>query len=700
MPARHVVVDGSNIATEGSSLPTLKQLDEAVREFLTENPDDIVTVVVDATFGHRIPVEERKRFEQAELEADVVSPPAGAIGRGDAFLLRVADKVGAVVLSNDSFQEFHGEYEWLFDKGRLIGGKPVPGVGWIFTPRSPVRGPKSRESVKEAKRKRRPDRPEEPDESGLDMAAERTRSRGGERKLQRAIAVAVEEAVEPAKEGNKRRRRRRGGEQPSEPLNEPFSFISFIAAKQLGDEVEGTVEEFSSHGAFISVDGARCYLPLSAMGDVPPRSAREVLRKGETRTFVVQAFDAMRRGIELAMPGFAHPAGTPTAETIEAEIHREEVVGEVSQPTPVPARPRSSRRAAPDLAPGGPIGDEAAPARRRVTSRKAITPPETATPPESNAPGKTVTPVPRKTTTTAPRKAAATLGERTSPGAVGKKTAAVRKTTAGQELVAAKLPDVVKMAPVRIKAAPAAKVAPTKPALIKTTRVATAKELPAKTAPAPIRQAVNTAPTDGRATKTAKKAVAVPASPGASKSSARRVPASQVPAIAVAEETLARRAPAKQEPAAEVVTETPARRALAGQAPASQVPAIAVAAETPARRAPARRAPAGQAPAIAVAEETPARRAPAKEVPVKRTDVPVKKAAPRRRTAPAVQTTSVPAEETASVQGGTTTVQDGGSKPRAVPSPSAENAAGAKGPPPVKAPPAIKRSPGTQKAPA
>src|SRR5487761_268718 len=152
MPARHVVVDGSNIATEGSSLPTLKQLDEAVREFIRENPDDVVTVVVDATFGHRIPAEERLRFEEAELAGEVVSPPAGAIGRGDAFLLRVADKVGAVVLSNDSFQEFHGEYEWLFDKGRLIGGKPVPGVGWIFTPRTPVRGPKSREAVKESRR--------------------------------------------------------------------------------------------------------------------------------------------------------------------------------------------------------------------------------------------------------------------------------------------------------------------------------------------------------------------------------------------------------------------------------------------------------------------------------------------------------------------------------------------------------------------
>jgi hypothetical protein len=356
MPARHVVVDGSNMATEGSSLPSLKQLDEAVREYLIEYPDDIVTVVVDATFGHRIPTEERKRFEQAESAGEIVSPPAGAIGRGDAFLLRVADKVGAVVLSNDSFQEFHGEYEWLFDKGRLMGAKPVPGVGWIFTPRTPVRGPKSRESVKEAKRKRHAEKDEEPSESGLDMAAERSRGHGGDRKLQRAIAAAVEEAVEPVKGARKRRRRRRGTEVPSEPLNEPFNFITFIAAHQLGDEVEGSVDEFSSHGAFISVDGARCYLPLSAMGDVPPRSAREVLRKGERRTFIVQAFDAMRRGIELALPGFARPAGTPTAETIDAEIHRSEGALEPVGTAPLlelVGRPGSARAPRPAVAKAG-----------------------------------------------------------------------------------------------------------------------------------------------------------------------------------------------------------------------------------------------------------------------------------------------------------------------------------------------------------
>src|SRR5581483_10068307 len=132
MAVRRVVVDGSNIATEGRTLPSLKQLNEAVLAFMNEYPEAEVTVVVDATLGHRIDKAEAAEFEAAEANNELVSPPAGAIGRGDAFLLRIAGKIGATVLSNDSFQEFHGEHEWLFDDDRLIGGKPIPGIGWIF----------------------------------------------------------------------------------------------------------------------------------------------------------------------------------------------------------------------------------------------------------------------------------------------------------------------------------------------------------------------------------------------------------------------------------------------------------------------------------------------------------------------------------------------------------------------------------------
>ncbi len=281
-------------------MPSLAQLDEAVREYRREYPDDVVTVVVDATFGHRIEEPERAPFEEAVAHNEVVSPPAGAIGRGDAFLLRIAEKVGATVLSNDSFQEFHGEHDWLFNNGRLIGGKPVPDVGWVFTPRTPVRGPKSREALRTAKKTTKKARPEE-------------------RKVRQAIAVATEEVVEPESPSVKRRRRRTAAP-PAEPVNEPLAFIEFVAKYPLGSEVEGEVDSFSSHGAFVAADGAQCYVPLSGLGEPPPRAAREVVKKGERRAFVIQALDPARRGIELALPGLAHVSGTPTPETVEEEI--------------------------------------------------------------------------------------------------------------------------------------------------------------------------------------------------------------------------------------------------------------------------------------------------------------------------------------------------------------------------------------------
>ena len=111
---------------------------------MEENPGVEIIVVADATFAHRVTPAERKRFAESELAGEIVTPPAGAVGRGDAFILKIADRIDGVVLSNDSFQEFHGEYPWLFDEGRLIGGKPVPGVGWIFTARLPVRAPRAR----------------------------------------------------------------------------------------------------------------------------------------------------------------------------------------------------------------------------------------------------------------------------------------------------------------------------------------------------------------------------------------------------------------------------------------------------------------------------------------------------------------------------------------------------------------------------
>jgi hypothetical protein len=185
----HVVVDGSNLATEGRTSPSLAQLDDAVRAYAAEDPAASIIVVVDATFEHRVAEKERDEVRQAMLAGEIVSPPAGAIGRGDAFVLRIAERTGATVLSNDSFQEFHGEHPWLFDEGRLIGGKPVPGVGWIFTPRLPIRGAKSRAATAEAKSAKDP-------ESAPAKAAELARAakKAAKKKAGRATKAAKKAA--------------------------------------------------------------------------------------------------------------------------------------------------------------------------------------------------------------------------------------------------------------------------------------------------------------------------------------------------------------------------------------------------------------------------------------------------------------------------------------------------------------------------
>jgi hypothetical protein len=456
---RHVVVDGSNIATEGRSLPSLAQLDEAVQEFRREHPEDAITVVVDATFGHRIDPSEYDAFKEAEAHNEVVSPPAGAIGRGDAFLLRIAERVGATVLSNDSFQEFHGEHEWLFEKGRLIGGKPVPGVGWIFTPRTPVRGPKSREAVKVAKRAKKGTAASVPSsefESLEDEVAAR-RARGGRppkkaaaaaaapaAKVSKAIALAVEEAEEPDSDSARRRRRRRGSAPPAEPVNAPLPFINFVSDHPLGSEVEAEVERFSSHGAFVRVGDVQCYIPLSAMGEPAPRAARDVLKRGEIRSFAIQAFDPPRRGIELALPGFAQVAAMPTDETVEDEI----AAGAVAA-APPPGRKKAAAA----------TKKKAAPAKKAAAAKKAAEP----------AAKKKAAPA-KKAAKKAAVKAAATASVKQAPAA---------KQAAAKQAAAAKAP-AKKAAPAKTSAKKAAakKAAPVKKA-----------QAPAKAAPAKKAQA-------------------------------------------------------------------------------------------------------------------------------------------------------------------------------------------------------------------
>jgi hypothetical protein len=431
----HVVVDGSNLATEGRTLPSLQQLDEAVRAYAAEDPGASIIVVVDATFEHRVSDDEREEVRQAMLNGEIISPPAGAIGRGDAFVLRIAERTSAIVLSNDSFQEFHGEHPWLFHDQRLIGGKPVPGVGWIFTPRLPIRGPKSRAATAEAKAKKDPESaPAKAAE--LARAAKKAAKRTSKAKkttkqaapvdtswpimpttppparakldpvFSSAVDEAVEEALHPPKpqksrdsaqkhaatkkaapqksarakkeapagrhgDGKGSRARTeapsaQAGARPAKKqstpppaVNEPLAFINFVAAFAVGNTVEGEVVSFTSHGAMVDVSlpgggVLHCYIPLTAMGSPPPTKARQVLKKGEVRSFVLAGLDPPRRVAELALPPPApekkrparKEAAAPTKKAPAKKVAPTPTKRAAAKKTAAPAKKAAAKKAA------------------------------------------------------------------------------------------------------------------------------------------------------------------------------------------------------------------------------------------------------------------------------------------------------------------------------------------------------------------
>ena len=407
MRNEHFVIDGSNLATEGRTEPSLAQLNEALEAFKVEHPDAILTVVVDASFEHRIDASERDEFARLEASGGAVSPPAGAVGRGDGFLLQIANRTGASVLSNDSFQEFHGEYEWLFDTGRLVGGKPVPGVGWIFSLRRPVRGIASRKAVA-AKKK-----------------ATKAEDGKAQRQVKEAIAEATADVMQPEAK-RKRRRRSRGGAKPAEPVNEPAPFLQFVIDHRPGGEVEGTVDSFSSHGAFVTVGLVRCYVPLAAMGDPAPTRARDALTQGEVRTFIVQAIDAPRRGIELALPGFAHPAAAPSDETVDAETRAPRRARGASKKA-TPAKKTATKASAAKKA----TKATAKAAAKKATPSKTVAKKATAAKaPAKKAPAKAAAkPTKAVAKKAAPAKQAAKASAKTATKPVAKKVAKAAKAT-------------------------------------------------------------------------------------------------------------------------------------------------------------------------------------------------------------------------------------------------------------------------------
>lgn len=138
-----VVVDASNVARSPGAAPDVKKLVTCREELSRKFPDATIVLVADASLSRLVEQDsdesDKALLKQMISNNQLQSVPAGTPGKADGFILRLASSKSGLVVSNDSYREFHGDHPWLFEEGRLYGHTYIPAVGWQFTLRFPVR---------------------------------------------------------------------------------------------------------------------------------------------------------------------------------------------------------------------------------------------------------------------------------------------------------------------------------------------------------------------------------------------------------------------------------------------------------------------------------------------------------------------------------------------------------------------------------
>ena len=299
--------------------------------------------------------------------------PPGAIGRGDAFVLSIANKVNATILSNDSFQEFHGQYHVAVRRGsphrrqaRAARRLGVRRRVCRCAGRSAAVAVQGRASARRG--------------GGAGTA---TGTRGGRASAaaQSADAGAEGPAAQRKADAAGVGRRSPPRPRPRSPCRSawpaasaphqggPRSTTSCRSSRSSSTipwarSVNAVVETYSSHGAYVRVGDVNGYVPLRLMADPAPRSAREFMKIGEPVTLVVESFAPARRSIDLAV------AGDGDCEAVEPPPAKARTVAQARprRTAAAPAEPRRRRRA--DAKPASRQGHEGDQPRRRPDARR------------------------------------------------------------------------------------------------------------------------------------------------------------------------------------------------------------------------------------------------------------------------------------------------------------------------------------------
>lgn len=208
--------------------------------------------------------------------------------------------MNASILSNDSYQEFHGKYKWLFDEGRLIGGKPVPLVGWVFVERLPVRGATSRRSVKTGKVVKK-ESPTASPEASKPMPVPKTPPPSAKAKM----------------------------------ANELMPYLQFVEKHPVGSKVKAVVQSYAANGITALIGDISGYVPLRNMANPQPRSARDIFTLGDSVTLTVVGYTPARRSVDLAVPGVVDAATKPSGKpSVAKKVAPEKKAAAVKKSSP------------------------------------------------------------------------------------------------------------------------------------------------------------------------------------------------------------------------------------------------------------------------------------------------------------------------------------------------------------------------------
>jgi hypothetical protein len=122
-----MVVDVSNIAKgypNGISYGYVRYVLNELRQWITVKR---CILIADSNFVRLLNEEDRPKVEALRKCGELVVAPAGVVA--DHLVLSSADRHGGIVISNDVYREFHGQYPWVRHSRRRVTVTYIPFTG-------------------------------------------------------------------------------------------------------------------------------------------------------------------------------------------------------------------------------------------------------------------------------------------------------------------------------------------------------------------------------------------------------------------------------------------------------------------------------------------------------------------------------------------------------------------------------------------